>query len=630
MSNLQEHRQDMSQPRPQPREDSPTIPTTEVSTEPHLVPQPIDFTIPQLTVRAVGTGMVIGGVLSLCNIYAGLKVGWGFNMSITAALLAFGFWKVTEAFGARPFGMLENNINQTAASSAASISSAGLVAPIPALTLLTGQVLSWGALVLWTFSVCLVGIAVAVGLRRQMIEVDKLPFASGIAAAATLREMYAKGKEAMQRVSMLLGAGIVAAVVKIAAEVWKIPRLAFPGAIASSSGGALAQKGLAGASLKNLTFALDPSLLMVGVGGIIGIRASASMALGAVLAWAIVGPMALERGWAATGAEDAVWFGPMLTWLLWPGVAMMVTASLTSFAFSWRSIGRALRGAAGRSQGAGEDRGDVPSKVFLGAVAFALVLSVVLQWSLFGIGAFVATLGVLLTFVLAIVSGRVSGETGITPVGAMGKVTQLVFGVVAPGQAAPNLMAANVTGGAASQCADLLHDLKTGHLLGAVPRLQAVAQFFGAMAGALLGSFGYLIIVRDPSILLTDEWPAPAVAAWKAVAEIFMKGLEAMPAGAMAAMAWAGAAGIVLAVLEKVLPGKVRAWVPSPASLGLAFVIPAYNSISMLIGAVAALVAGKVAPGWAARFAIVLAAGLIAGESITGVAMAVQKILVGG
>jgi uncharacterized oligopeptide transporter (OPT) family protein len=224
----------------------------------------------------------------------------------------------------------------------------------------------------------------------------------------------------------------------------------------------------------------------------------------------------------------------------------------------------------------------------------------------------------------------VSGETGITPVGAMGKVTQLTFGVLAPGQAAPNLMAANVTGGAASQCADLLHDLKTGHMLGGVPRLQAVAQIFGALAGALLGSFGYLVIVRDPSMLMTEEWPAPSVASWKAVAEIFMRGLEAMPPGAMMAMAIAAVVGVILAVLEKVLPPKARVWVPSPASLGLAFVIPAYNAISMFLGAVLAAGVGRVAPHWSARFLVVLAAGLIAGESITGVAMAMKQILLGG
>jgi uncharacterized oligopeptide transporter (OPT) family protein len=258
-----------------------------------------------------------------------------------------------------------------------------------------------------------------------------------------------------------------------------------------------------------------------------------------------------------------------------------------------------------------------------------LVFSVALQGLFFGIGPVLATLGVLLTFGLAVVAGRVSGETGINPVGPMGKVTQLIFGVLAPGQAAPNLMAANVTAGAASQCGDLLHDLKTGKLIGAVPWQQAVAQSFGVLAGALVGSLGYLLLVRDPSMLMTDEWPAPAVAQWKAVAEIFMKGLDSMPPGALPAMAIGSAAGLVLAVLEKIVPAKARIWVPSPASIGLAIVIPAFNSISMFLGAVLAFVAQKAAPNWAARFLIVLAAGIIAGESLTGVALAVQKIFAG-
>lgn len=622
------------QPAPvQPPEDSSETAARSVS---QIVPaqaveaSPIDFSAPQLTLRAVGSGMLIGGVLSLCNIYSGLKIGWGFNMSITAALLAFGFWKGAERLaGTRPFGMLENNVNQTAASSAAAISSAGLVAPIPALTMLTGQTFTWPVLAIWTFSVCLVGITVAVGLRRQMIIVDKLPFASGIAAAETLREMYAKGREAMVRVRMLIGGGVVAASLKVAETVFRIPKLAIPGTISAAKGGALAQKGVAGATLHNLTFALEPSLLMVGVGGLIGIRAGLSLFFGAILAWGIVAPWALDKGFAEPGDPSAFWYGPLLNWLLWPGVAMMVSASLASFAFSAKSIFAALKR---KKQTGGEeaDTGDVPRNWFWTSLIVGLVLSVVCQAFFFDIGVHIAIAGVLLTFVLAVVAGRVSGETAITPVGAMGKVTQLVFGVLAPGQAAPNLMAANVTGGAASQCADLLHDLKTGHLLGAVPRLQTYAQVGGALAGALIGSLGYLVLIPDPANqLLTDEWPAPAVAAWKAVAEIFMKGIEAMPQGAMSAMGWAAAVGIILAVLEKKLPANARKWVPSPASLGLAFVVPAYNAISMCIGAVIALLLSRIVPSFSARFVVVIAAGLIAGESITGVAIAVQKILTG-
>jgi uncharacterized oligopeptide transporter (OPT) family protein len=229
------------------------------------------------------------------------------------------------------------------------------------------------------------------------------------------------------------------------------------------------------------------------------------------------------------------------------------------------------------------------------------------------------------------VAGRVSGETNVTPVGAMGKVTQLIFGFLQPGSAAANLMSANVTGGAASQTADILHDLKSGVELGASPRQQVVAQTIGAVAGAFAGSAAYLVIVPDPRGMLgTDSWPAPAVLTWKAVAELFMRGIESTAPGTIEAMFIAGAAGIVLAVLEKLLPKKVARWIPSPASLGLGFVIPAYQGLSMFAGGILSAILGRYGKTWSERFAVVLAAGVIAGESLTGVGIAVQKILTGG
>jgi uncharacterized oligopeptide transporter (OPT) family protein len=210
----------------------------------------------------------------------------------------------------------------------------------------------------------------------------------------------------------------------------------------------------------------------------------------------------------------------------------------------------------------------------------------------------------------------------------MGKVTQLTFGIITPGNATANLMAANVTGGAASQCADLLHDMKTGLLIGASPRQQTIAQVFGAFSGAIIGTLAYLVIVPDPAgQLLTEEWPAPAVAAWKAVAEIFMRGIEAMPAGAMDALWVGGGLGVALAVLEKRLPRKAAVWVPSPASMGLALVIPAYYAVSMFIGGLVGVLSMRYAKKWSTRFLIVIASGIIAGESITGVGIAIQKII---
>ena len=601
---------------------------------------PLDLESPQLTLRAVITGMLIGGTLSLCNVYLGLKIGWGLNMSITAALLSYGFFQVTEkTINTRNWGMLENNVNQTTASAAASISSAGLVAPIPAWTLITGEELSLVNLILWTLSVSLVGVVVAIGLRRQMLITDALPFPGGIASGETIKEMYAKGSEAMARVKMLLVGGVAGTIAKLTIKFAKIKNLIIPGAIGS-------------ASLNNLTFVVSPSPLFVAIGALIGVRAGLSMLVGAIAAWCVFGPMIIDNGWV-TGTlmlegekvtlllsdprwleakGDAGWFKELVTWLLWPGVAMMVTASLTAFAFSWRSVLAAFKGMKQESV-SDEITDDVPKNVHLILIVVISVIAIVLQYFLFGIGWGLATFAVLLTFLLAIVAARVSGETGITPVGAMGKVTQLTFGVIESGNVSANLMAANVTGGAASQCADLLHDMKTGLLIGASPRQQTYGQLAGVIAGAVFGCLGYLVLVGDAANLqkLWDdpEWAMPAVVQWKAVAELFQGGLENLPQGAIAAMIWGGLFGVVGAVLEKVLPKKWAAWVPSPTAVGIAFVIPAFYAVSMALGGVFAWFLGRKYKKWTTRFLIVLAAGVMAGDSLTGVCIAISDILNG-
>ena len=206
-------------------------------------------------------------------------------MSITAALLSYGFYQVTEkTINTRNWGMLENNVNQTTASAAASISSAGLVAPIPAWTLITGEELSLINLILWTLSVSLVGVVVAIGLRRQMLITDALPFPGGIASGETIKEMYAKGSEAMARVKMLLVGGVAGTIAKLTIKFAKIKNLIIPGAIGS-------------ASLNNLTFVVSPSPLFVAIGALIGVRAGLSMLVGAIAAWCVFGPMIIDNGW---------------------------------------------------------------------------------------------------------------------------------------------------------------------------------------------------------------------------------------------------------------------------------------------------------------------------------------------
>jgi len=560
----------------------------------------------ELSVRALATGVALGALLAPCNVYSGLKIGWSFNMSIVALLAGVALWRTLErASGAPHWTLKESNISQTAASSAASIVSGGLVAPIPAYALLSGQSLAPVPLIGWVFAVSFLGIWVAWFLRPAMIVAAPLPFPAGVATLETLRDVFAHGREAALRIAVLGGAGLVSGAVQaVQAFAWQIPRWA-PTSL-----------------LGKLTFSVEPSLLLLGFGAIIGIRVGLSLLAGALLAWGGIAPRLLEQGIVTSDATRAgSLFGPLVEWLLWPGVSLMVTATLATLAVQLVLGGRRRYTRAG-------PRPPSPVKPpALAGLALASALAVALQVALFDISLWMALLAVPLALVLASVAARVVGETGIPPIGAIGKVSQLGFGVLAPGQAVTNLMTANVAGGAAGQCADLMNDFKVGHAIDASPARQSIAQCFGILAGSIVGALVYLALIPDPqTMLLTEEWPAPAVATWKAVAEALAHGIDSVPPSARIAMLAAGAAGLVLGVLEALLPLRRAIYLPSAVALGLAFVIPASISLMMFVGA---LIAWLFAVRWerlAARFSIAAAAGLIAGESIAGVAAALWSM----
>jgi putative OPT family oligopeptide transporter len=587
------------------------------TTPPEPPETPVDFVTPQLTLKSIGTGMVVGGLLSICNVYTGLKIGWGLNMSITGILLAFAFWyalsKIT-AGSVKNINKLENNVNQSAVSAAGAVSSAGLVSAIPALTMIEGTTWPWWQLFLWISVVCMVGISVAMGLRRQMIIRDKLPFPGGLSCAATLNEVYNTGSEALKRVGMLGVGALFGALFKLL-EIFKLTKQAVFGLT----------MGPGNVPISTYSFGLDPTLVMVAVGGLVGFRVCWSLLLGAIVSWGIIGPRLVADG---TTPESRRNIGE---WLLWPGVTLMVVASLVAFAYSVPAIIRAFKGTgnADDPNAPKTDTGEVSRKWFFFSMGVALILAVILQTWFFNITWWAAIIAVLLSFGLAVVASRVSGETNVTPVGAMGKVTQLAFAAISPANPAANLMSASVTAGAASQCADLMHDLKTGYLLGNIARYQVVGQIAGSIVGAAVGSYFYLILIPDPKTMLgTAEWPAVAVIQWKAVAEVFKNGIDSLPAGAITAMIIAGVVGIILPTLEKLAP-KAKPFIPSAAAVGLGFVISGSNSISMFLGGCIALVLTKLAPKWSDRFLVTICAGVIAGESLTGAGDALRLVYSG-
>jgi OPT family oligopeptide transporter len=338
-----------------------------------------------------------------------------------------------------------------------------------------------------------------------------------------------------------------------------------------------------------------------------------------------VGPAALANGAAHSPGRAWREIG------VWIGAPMMISAGLLTFLAQWRTIVRAMRGL-GRGGKAAYATAEVPGSWFLGLGLFATAGVLLLGHTQFGIPWHLGLAAVLLTFFLALVACRATGESDITPIGAMGKVTQLVYGVLIPQNATANLMTASITANAAASSADLLTDLKSGYLLGAHPRRQFLAQLLGVFAGTIASVLGFHLLVPDASVLTGSGGAPPAFAApgaqtWLAVAQLFQEGIGKLHLMARQGIYWGLAAGAVLAALEILLP-KYRRFIPSPVGLGLGFILPFFNPLSMLVGAVAAWLWTRQRPASAERYVVPVSSGVIAGESIVSVAIALVNNLI--
>ena len=225
----------------------------------------------------------------------------------------------------------------------------------------------------------------------------------------------------------------------------------------------------------------------------------------------------------------------------------------------------------------------------------------------------------MLTFFLALVACRITGETDTTPIGAMGKVTQLIFGGLSPGNMNVNLMTANITAGAAGSAADLLTDLKSGYLLGANPRKQFLAQFAGIFSGTLVTVLCFRIMVPTAAVL-GDKFPAPAAMAWMAVAKALSHGIGSLGPVKVWSIAVGGLVGIVLPLLVLAFP-KHEKWIPSPAAIGLAWTFYWLTGLLFFLGAVIAQGWEKKAPKQSEEFLFPVASGIIAGGSLMAVVL---------
>jgi uncharacterized oligopeptide transporter (OPT) family protein len=597
---------------------------------------------PQLTVRAVGMGAALGFFLALTNLYIGLKIGWHLGVALTACILSYSLWTGFHRAGlARtPMTILENTCMASTASAAGYSTGNIMVASIPALFLLTGERLPSLVMAAWVLCLAVLGTSLAIPMKRNLINREKLRFPSGTAAAVLLKSLYEKGGDAIVKGRALLVAALVAGAVPLLKdlEAWKglddkgqVARHALlPGAIKIFDW--LPQITAAGkkAALSAWNVKLDYGPALIAAGALVGLRVTLSMVAGGLFLVLFLGPAAMEATWTSpAGVVVAAAKGPASAWKdigVWVGAPIMVSAGLLTFALDWRTIARAFKGFGGGTEAARSSRIEVPNTWFFAGASVSAIGIVLLARSFFGVPLLYGVLAVLMTFVLALVACRATGESDITPTGAMGKIMQLAYGVLIPQNATANLMTAGITGGASSASADLLTDLKSGYLLGANPRRQFLAQLMGVVPGTVATVLGYSILVPDASALTGSEgrdpaFPAPAAQSWLAVAKVFKEGIGNLHPMARQGIFYGLAAGAVLVLLERALP-RYRKYLPSPTGIGLGLILPFYQPLAMATGALVAALAGRRKGSRLAELVVPIASGLIAGESIVGVVVA--------
>ncbi len=596
--------------------------------------------LPELTFRAVFLGAVITVVFTAANVYLGLKVGLTFASTIPAAVISMA---VLSAF--KDSSILENNIVQTVASAAGTLSS--IIFVLPGLVIIGW----WTGFPFWqSFLICaaggVLGVTFTIPLRRALVTTSPLPYPEGVAAAEVLKvgdAARASSGSSESREGLL--AVVLGSIASAALVTFEATQLAAPGIDKFFRMGA-------GATGAGGSF----SLALLGVGHLVGLATGLAMLLGLVIAWGAAVPILTAMH------PDATLSAADLAQQIWAGKVRFIGAGAIALAAIWTlgglarpviqglisslSVSRAKAGATGDER----ERDLSPFWVIL-LSGVCLAISGWLVWQFAAaagldplkltIAAVIAIL--VLGFLVAAICGYMAGLIGSSnsPISGVGilavVVSALVYMVVAaptPEQAhaltAFTLFATAIVFSAATIANGNLQDLKTGQLVGAAPWRQQVALVLGVFAGA--------IVIPPVLDLLAQAYGF--VGAPHAATAITAQPLAAPQAGLISALArgvieheldWGligiGAIlGAVIIALDEGLAAVKLLRLP-PLGVGIGIYLPMETTVPVVLGAIIGWWFERYAdkthnPARTKRLGVLVASGLIVGESLFGVLLA--------
>jgi putative OPT family oligopeptide transporter len=560
---------------------------------------------PELTVTAILVGYVLGMLIAISIGYASLILGFSIEGSELAAILGFAILR--GLFGRS--SIVENNINQTAAS-AVNGASSGMMFSVPALFILGHTDFNPYFLVLGCIVGAILGIAFIIPLRKQMIDFSRLAYPGGIAVAAILKSPGA----GMRKATFMLVAALLSAVLHL--FVYQI-------------GG---YKDLPLGEWLGLPAYMNGfwyiSLLTIGVGFLAG-RGGVFFIIGGYACYWVLAPILSAMGnipdQAALDAANTTAPEFLRLGLFRPlGIGMLIGGALAGIVLALPLIVSAIGSmrAAAKTRSA-LSRDEMPIKLLAVAVvgAFVVLLIIaILSTSHMGLlrGMAMAVLGTLWIWVAGVILSECIGRTNWSPLSGMTLIGVTILIFVASGLGDAEATIAAVMVGAAmcvamSQATDLMLDLKTGYLVGATPRKQQWAQFAGAWLGPIVIMILIFVLHRDAG-LGSDALPAPQ---GQALASMIQGTLgENVPVHRY------GAGALLGALLSASGVGGLGILV------GLGFYLPFNIVLTYTIGTLLRVLADrKLGKAWSEDVGIPMAAGLLIGEALVGVGFAVYRIV---
>ncbi|NUT00458.1 MAG: oligopeptide transporter, OPT family [Sphingomonas sp.] len=595
----------------------------------------------ELTLRGVILGGLITLVFTAANVYLGLKLGITFATSIPAAVISMAVLKFFA-----DSTIQENNIVQTIASAAGTLSA--IIFVLPGL-IMVGW---WTGFPFW-LSVAVIaiggilGVLYSVPLRRALVTGSDLPYPEGVAAAEVLKVGAGVGGEEENRrgLKMIIWSSIVSAAYAILAQT----------KIAASD--AARSFGFGGGAT---TVSTSLSMALIGVGHLVGMAVGIAMLVGLIISWFVLVPW--QTGLAGLGSAADI---ETLVGTVFREKVRFIGAGTMGVAAIWtllRIMGPIVRGitsalAASRARRSGGQDSlalterDIPIGIVFGGIVLALIpigllLSAFAQSGPIGAEpAVTLALSLIYIFVagaiIAAITGYMAGLIGASnsPVSGVGILTVLgislilwmLFGVqdttASQSLIAFALFVTAIIFGVATIANDNLQDLKTGQLVGATPWRQQVALIIGVCFGAVVippiltilnNAFGF----QGAPGAGPNALAAPQAALISAIAQGVLGGNLDWNLIGLGALI-----GVGIVIIDEVLRASKRGSLP-PLAVGMGIYLPMSLTLLIPVGAFLGWTYDKWAertaanPEFAKRLGVLMATGLIVGESLFGVAFA--------